>query len=199
MRASVFRDNGDHTKQNMWSDGLTIHKSDGAVVEGCRFVDNSDVDLISGGGTSSSFKANFVQHNRQASFAGLMLDNFGGATSGDFTGAIVSGNTVLCGAQQCDFAVELGPHPWYLSPNVLGGTVTGNVVAGGKFNVNVEGGGTAQQPMVVTQNTIGPALSSATFNCGVRATTAFNVSPDSHVDVQGGPQATGAIAFHLCP
>lgn len=46
---SVFFGNGDHATQNMWSDGLTIHKSDGATVDHCRFVDDSDVGFHFGG------------------------------------------------------------------------------------------------------------------------------------------------------
>jgi hypothetical protein len=196
---SVFRENGDHVTTNMWSDGLTLLQSNGAHVTGNRFVDNSDVDLIFGGGTTSTLTGNTVFHVRQGSFAGLMLDNFNGGTSGDFTGTVVSGNSLNCGALLCDYAIELGPHPWYLSANVIGGTVSGNTAFGGKFGINCEGAGTVASPMVVTQNTLGASPSSASFLCGTRPSTAFNISPDSHVDVQGGPAATGALTQHGCP
>lgn len=196
---SVFRENGAHTVQNMWSDGLTLLQSDGASVTASQFLDNSDVDLIFGGGTNATLQNNTVAHLAQASFAGLMLDNFNGGTSGDFTGTTVSSNSVSCGAQLCDFAIELGPHPWYLSANIIAGTVSGNTAVGGKFNINAEGAGTTAAPMTVTGNTIGAAPASATFLCGTRATTAFNVSPDSHVATGTGPAPTGSIAFHLCP
>jgi hypothetical protein len=196
---SVFRENGAHTVQNMWSDGLTLLQSNGAQVVGNRFLDNSDVDLIFGGGTNATVSDNSVSHLAQSSFAGLMLDNFNGGTSGDFTGTTVSSNLIGCGAQQCDFAIELGPHPWYLSANLIGGTVTGNTAIGGKFNLNAEGAGTVVSPMTVTGNTLGPSPSSATFNCGAHATTSFNVSPDSHVDTGAGPAPTGSITVHGCP
>ncbi|MHB8876122.1 MAG: right-handed parallel beta-helix repeat-containing protein [Myxococcaceae bacterium] len=199
VTGSVFRENGAHTVTNMWSDGLTLLQSDGARVTASRFVDNSDVDLIFGGGTNATVQNNRISHFAQATFAGLMLDNFNGSTSGDFTGTVVSGNSIECGALLCDFAIELGPHAWYQSANIIGGTVSGNSATGGKFGINVEGGGTVAQPMVVTGNTLGPSPSSATFLCGARACTAFNVSPDSHVDVQTGPAPTGAFQFHDCP
>jgi hypothetical protein len=196
---STFRENGDHLTMNMWSDGLTLTQSNGAQVTGCRFVDNSDVDLIFGGGTQAILQGNSISQTAQPSFAGLMLDNFNGTTSGDFTGTTVSGNSVDCGPQLCDFAIELGPHPWYLSANLIGGTVSGNAAFGGKFNIDAEGAGTPQAPMSVTQNTFGPAPASAMFLCGNQPTTAFNVSPDSNVDVGSGPQSTGSIQHHACP
>ena len=199
VKNSWFRDNGDHATNNMWSDGLTVHQSDGAVVDHVHFRDNSDVDFISGGGKNAQFTNNAIEQHFQASFAGLMLDNFGGATSGDFTGTVVQGNTVECNGELCDFALELGPHPWYLSANIAGGTVAGNTLHGGKFNINVEGGGTAGQPIVIGANTVGPAASSASFNCGARTTTAFNVSSDSHVTFQNGAAASAALTFHSCP
>jgi hypothetical protein len=196
---SVFRENGDHYTQNMWSDGLTVNRSNGATIQGNRMIDNSDVDLIYGGGTNATVQGNSIVHLAQASFAGLMLDNFNGTTSGDFTASQVTGNSVSCGAQLCDFAIELGPHPWYVSANLIGGTVSGNTAAGGKFNINAEGAGTAASPMIITGNTTGPAPANATFNCGSRASTSFNVSPDSNVSLQAGPQPTASIQFHLCP
>jgi hypothetical protein len=196
---SVFRENGAHAVQNMWSDGLTLLQSNGAQVVGNGFLDNSDVDLIFGGGTNASVRNNSVRHLSQSSFAGLMLDNFNGGTSGDFTGTTVSSNVIACGAQQCDFAIELGPHAWYLSANLVGGSVTGNTANGGKFNLNAEGAGTIAAPMTVTANTLGAAPTSATFNCGAHATTSFNVSPDSHVDTGAGPAPTGSLTFHQCP
>ncbi len=194
----VFRENGAHGVANMWSDGLTISQSDSAVITGNRFVDNSDVDLITGGGTNSVISNNTIAHVTQAAFAGLMLDNFNGGTSGDFTGAQIESNTVTCGAQQCDFAIELGPHAWYLSPNTIGGTLRGNVAVGAKININVEGGGTDEAPLVLIDNVIGAAPAKAAFNCGMHDTTAFNVSPDSRVQVTGS-MPTGSVEFHICP
>ncbi|MBK7857716.1 MAG: hypothetical protein IPJ65_03615 [Archangiaceae bacterium] len=199
IRDCVFRDNGQHTATNMWSDGLTLLQSNGATVTGNMFVDNSDVDFIFGGGTGATVSDNFVSHLGQAAFAGLMLDNFNGGTSGDFTGTVVSGNFISCGAQLCDFAIELGPHPWYPSANIIGGTVSGNTAVGGKFNLNAEGAGTVAAPITVTGNTLGGSPASAHFNCGTRSSTAFNVSPDSHVSLGSGPAPTGSLTFHSCP
>ncbi len=196
---NTFADNGSHQDTNLWADGLTALQADGAKISDNVFRDNSDVDLILGSGRFATVTANTVMHAAQASFAGLMLDNFNGGTSGDFTGAVVSGNSVDCGAQLCDFAVELGPHAWYPSANTIGGTVSGNTIAGGKFNINAQGAGTAAAPVVVFGNTLGPAPTSGTFLCGVRPCTSFAVSPDSFVDTSKGPPPTGTLTHSACP
>ncbi len=192
IQSSVFWGNGDHGTTNMWSDGLTIHKSDGAIVDHCRFVDNSDVGFISGGGVNAQYTSNYAAQFNQASFAALMLDNFNNGALGDFTNTVLSGNTVIC-SKACHFGIELGPHPWYASPNIKGGTVEGNTVLGGHIEINAQGAGTAAQPIVIKNNNLGPTPSSAKFLCGtVGNLTPLNVSSDSVVDLAGGV-ATGQI------
>jgi hypothetical protein len=197
---NVFRNNGRHTDQNLWADGLTFLKSNNSTVQQNVFEDNSDIDFICGGATNSNFSNNTIIHRAQAAFGGLMLDNFNGGTPGDFTGTTVQNNSIDCGNQQCDFGIELGPHPWYLSPNITGGTVIGNTIIGAKIQINCEGAGTQAQPMVVTQNQMGPSPSRAEFNCGKnKQATMFNISPDSFVQTGIGPVATGSFERHICP
>ncbi len=69
---------------------------------------------ISGGVTNAHYTNNYTAQVNQASFAALMVDHFNSAALGDFTGATLSGNTVVCSAP-CHFGIELGPHPWYAS------------------------------------------------------------------------------------
>jgi hypothetical protein len=196
VRSSFFA-NGDHATQNMWSDGLTIHRSDGATVDHCRFVDDSDVGFISGGGVGAHYTQNYAGQFDQTSFAAMMLDNFDSPALGDFTGATLSGNTVVC-ATPCHFGIELGPHPWYASPNIVGGSVTGNTVVGAYIEINAQGAGTVASPTVISGNDLGPVPSLAPFLCGdVGGLSPLNVSPESHVDLQGG-SATGSISVP-CP
>lgn len=197
IESNAFVMNGDHTKKMMWSDGLTLLRSNGATVRGNTFLDNSDVDLICGGADRATIEDNRVRHVLQASFAAVMLDNFNGGTPGSFVGAIVKGNQIDCGALLCDFGIELGPHPWYLSANIRGGTVTGNAVFGAKIQINAEGAGTAQAPVTVSGNLLGGAPASAVFGCGqTRSGAVFNVSPDSVVTTT---DATANRSFHGCP
>ncbi len=197
VKDSWFVFNGDHTTQNMWSDGLTIHKSNSGVVDSCTFIDNSDVDLISGGGTNAKYTNNTVEQLQQSSFAGIMLDNFDSSALGDHTGAVVTNNLVACTAP-CHFGIELGPHPWYPSPNIIGGSVSSNTVVGGYIQINAQGAGTNAQPTVITQNTLGATPASASFTCGtVNGLSSLNVSNESVVDLKGG-SATGKISVP-CP
>ncbi len=197
MKNSVFWGNGDHATQNMWSDGLTIHKSDGGKVTGCAFIDNSDVGFISGGGVNASYTGNYAGQISQTAFAAIMLDNFNSPSLGDHTGAVLSGNNVSCPGG-CHFGIELGPHPWYASPNIKGGTVSGNSVVGAHIEINAQGAGVAGNPTVITGNDLGPVPGSAAFQChSVSGLTPLNVSAESIVDLKGGA-ATGAISVP-CP
>jgi hypothetical protein len=181
----------------MWSDGLTIHASDGAVVDGSRFIDNSDVGFISGGGVNAQYTNNYAGQVSQTAFAAVMLDNFNSAALGDHTGATLSGNTIECPAG-CHFGIELGPHPWYASPNIKGGTVTGNSVHGANIEINAQGTGVAGNPTVIFNNDLGPVPASAAFQChSVSGLTPLNVSAESVVDLKGGT-ATGTISVP-CP
>jgi hypothetical protein len=197
VKNSVFWGNGDHAKQNMWSDGLTIHKSDGAVVSGSRFVDNSDVGLITGGGQNAHYTSNQAEQLSQTAFAAIMLDNFNNSALGDHRGSELTANVVACPAG-CHFGIELGPHPWYASPNILGGTVTGNTVLGANIEINVQGAGTVAAPTIIGANTLGPTPTSAMFMCGTMSgLSPLNVSAESVVTLQG-ITATGSISV-TCP
>jgi hypothetical protein len=202
ITGNVFRANGQNAVNNMWSDGLTVHYSDRATIADNLFVDNSDVALILGGGRGAVVRNNSISQPGQVVFAGLMLDNFNGGTPGDFTGAVVSGNTIDCtAARNCHFGIELGPHPWYLSTSILAGDVHGNTVTAARQGINVEGAGTAAAPLLLYGNTVGgSAPGSARFNCGAHSTSDFNINTaDSVVNRNGETSPTTSFAWHSCP
>lgn len=199
---NVFRANGQNSQSGMWSDGLTIHYSDRARVQDNTFVDNSDVALILGGGRQAVVTNNRISQPGQLAFAGLMLDNFNTPAWGDFTGAVVTGNTVDCSsARNCHFGINLGPRPWYSPPNILGGDVHGNTVLSARQGINVDGAGTATVPLVLYGNTVSnPAPGSASFNCGTHSTSALNIhTADSVVNRNGDATSATAFEWHLCP
>jgi hypothetical protein len=118
-------------------------------------------------------------------------------TSGNFIGTVVRNNTIDCGDALCDFGMVLGPHAWYLSANIQGGTVTGNSIVGARIQINAEGAGTAANPLVASGNILGPTVASAKYWCGqTHPATPFNVSPDSFVTTA---DATGRFTYHVCP
>lgn len=195
---NLVRDNGDHVTQFMWADGITITRTENTQVIANYFANNSDVDLILGSNANGLVRQNTIHHSTQDSFAGLMLDNFNDSAPGDFRGAQVIENTITCNGR-CDYGIQLGPHPWYHSSNIRGGTVSANSVDGARMGINVDGGGTAEAPITVSGNTVGPSPATATFLCGPRPSSRFNVSPDSVVSLGAGPAAETAMYVHDCP
>ena len=198
---NVIRSNGQNSVQNMWSDGITVNYSDGVTVTDNLLVDNSDVALILGGARNGYVARNTIQQVTQLAFAGLMLDNFNGGTHGDFSGATVTQNTISCGAQRwCHFGINLGPHPWYLSTNILGGTVTGNTVTNARQGINVDGAGTVSAPLVLYNNPVSGSPTSAQFLCGTMATSNLNIYlADSVVNRNGDATAATNRQWHNCP
>jgi hypothetical protein len=192
--------NGDHFTKNLWSDGLTMNSAPGASVSGTLFLDNSDVNFIIGGGPNAQVTGNRVVLRQNQAFAGMMMDNFNGATSGDFTGAVVSSNSIECNGR-CHYGLEVGPHPWYQSANIFGGSVVGNTVGGAGICINADGAGTVAAPVVVHGNTVSGFVAGMQFLCGkICPGSLFNVAPDSVVDRQGdtNPPAT-SFAWNDCP
>jgi hypothetical protein len=196
---NYFADNGDNATDMMWSDGLTIHEADDSTVEGNQFWNNSDVALILGGGTNTQVSGNLVVQTTQVVFAGLMLDNFNGGTSGDFRGTVVHHNHVNCSNHLCHFGVNLGPHAWYLSDNILGGSVYDNTVLNGRVGLNVDGAGSVEHPIVIYANALSGSPSSATFLCGERSTSNYNIGPDAVVDHNGDATPYTTYEWHQCP
>jgi hypothetical protein len=157
IQHSTFHDNGDALVRLMWADGLTALYVPDSTITDNRFTDNSDIGLIVGYGARAYIARNEVVQRRQRAFAGLMLDNFNSSDlriRGDFRDAVMSANTVDCGRYLCGFGIQLGPHPWYDSPNIVGGEVTGNYVVGAGVGINVDGAGTRESPIVIYANTV---------------------------------------------
>lgn len=198
---SLFQDNGDVTQTGLWADGLTLLHSRRALVAESRFVDNSDVGLISGGAPDGSFRDNVVVQRRQLAFAGIMTHNFFGTTSGDFSGAVFERNVVDCRPRLCNFGIQLGAHPWMPeAPPVLGGTVRGNTVRGGLLGINADGAGTHAHPVRVYGNVVeGVRPASVVCRTGRRLrTAAVNLAPDAVVDRGGESAPVASTPWHRC-
>lgn len=199
---NIFRSNGQNSVERMWADGLSVHRADNSTISGNTFIDNSDVALILGSGRYTTVSDNIFSQPGQVVFAALMLDNFNGNLSGDFTGTVVTNNLIDCGAvRNCHFGINLGPHAWYLSNNILGGEVHGNVVTSARQGINVDGAGTAARPLVLYDNTVtNPAPGTSTFQCGSHATSALNINTADSVVVRNGDTTPAtAFAWHQCP
>jgi parallel beta-helix repeat protein len=184
IQHSIFSGNGDHFDTRAWADGLTLLESNNAVVTNNQFIDNSDIGFIFGGGTNSVVKNNLVRQSGMRAFAGMMLDNFNGGTSGNFTGAVISGNNVQCAQNKCLYSVNLGPHAWYQSRNIFGGSVVDNVFTGGVIALNVDGAGTDADPIFISGNTLATEKNPVIPNtppCRKLQSTLFSISTDSRL------------------
>lgn len=181
---SIFSGNGDHFDTRVWADGLTLLQSNNAVVTDNQFIDNSDIGFIVGGGRNAKIKNNVIKQRAMRAFAGVMLDNFNGGTSGDFTGAVISDNNVQCDQDKCLYGMNLGPHAWYQSRNIFGGSVVGNIISGGAIALNVDGVGTDTDPMYISGNTLATEKNPIipdTPPCKKLLSTTFSIGSDSHL------------------
>ena len=195
---SVVRNNGNGVINRLWADGLTLLKSNNAIVTNNLFVNNSDVSLILGGSTNSTVTGNTIQQTDRVVFAAFMLSNFQDTQPGIFTGTTIANNTISCGNFWCDFGIMLGHHPWLVSSNVVGGTVHNNSVANAWQPINIEGAGTLSNPITVYSNSIS-GFSVRTIGCGPGQTSAYNINTaDSVVNRNGDTVTITQRQWHNC-
>jgi hypothetical protein len=132
-----------------------------------------------------------------------MLDNFHSnnlSFRGDFRGAVITANTVDCGAQLCVFGIQVGPGPWYPTRNIVGGELRGNDVRGASVGINVDGAGHRLAPITVFANRFSGVPAGAVFSDCPRPipTGSMNVSPISIVDRRNDMSTTAAYLSDAC-
>lgn len=175
---STIGPNGTHDLHQMWADGITIHNTSSAHVEGNNFRDNTDVQLVFGGCRDCIVKGNVFRHSApfaHASFAELMLHSWPN-TSGDFSGSTISENDIDCNkARRCGYGMMIGGEPWY-SARTSGGTVSNNRIANALLALNVD---RLTGPMIITGNVITRSGGRANSDCGRKTWPAVNISPES--------------------
>lgn len=103
-----------------WSDGITSLSCDGGEIWKNVLVDNTDIDLVVGGGSSCSVLDNTIWHGGKYAFAGLDIGNFN--NSGVHTGSQFSGNKITNTVVNEDapgkfvprlgIGLLVGSHPW---------------------------------------------------------------------------------------
>jgi nitrous oxidase accessory protein NosD len=202
IQRSAFLANGDRAA-GLWSDGLTLIYAPRSVIRANEFVDNSDVALIMGYGVQSRVEQNVVLQRTQSAFAGLMLDNFNSndlSVRGDFRGAVIANNTVDCGPQLCAFGIQVGPHPWYPTKNIVGGELRDNQVLGAKIGINVDGAGVWTAPTAIFANSVSPAPSGSYFSECAQPIPAewMNVAPASIIDRRDEVNPAGSHLSESC-
>ena len=190
IQHSAFIANGDASTAGMWSDGLTLLYAPDSEVRFNTFVDNSDVALILGYAARSRVEKNYVLQSGQPAFAGLMLHNFGSddvGFRGDFRDAVLTDNVIDCGAQLCAFGIQVGPRPWDVTRNIIGGDLHQNYVRGAKIGINADGAGTSRAPTRIFGNDVSDVPDGELFaGCADPIPmTWMNIAPTSAVDRHG--------------
>lgn len=189
--------NGTHDVHQMWADGITIHDTSAAHVEGNHFRDNTDVQLILGGCRDCIIKGNTFRHSAafsHASFAELMLHAWPN-TSGDFSGSTTSLNDIDCNkARRCGYGIMIGGEPWYPA-RTSGGTVSNNRVANALLGLNVD---QLTGPMTIKGNVISRSGGIANSDCGRKIWPAANISPPSQKLVRTDIDTFSSMSTSKC-
>jgi len=198
--------NGDYRPGEIWTDGITIHDSEDSIVRRNTFIDNTDVQLILGGCRRCRIENNIFRHGGAfsgGSFAELMLQAFP-STSGDYTGTVVTGNKIDCGAARlCGYGIMIGANPWKAGENprypgaMFGGRITANTVTNALIGINID---SPTGPVEIYGNTVRSSGGPRRGDCGVRDWPAVNVAPGAARWVRGDPSNTseGQVSSTSC-
>ncbi len=172
VRNSIFTDNGDHSQIGQLADGMTIGSISNSSITSSTFTDNSNVDLIMGGGANTTVSGNtFTQTGAilapattaQTIYAAFVATNWtvNEAVSSqqwaNFVGFNFTENTIDLSFFG-DIAIQVGVLPWAGESNiatlrVAGGTYSGNTIEAYDQGINVAGGGTPANPVTIGSNT----------------------------------------------
>ncbi len=154
--------NGTHDARAMWADGLTVTDGADDVIRGNLFRNDTDVALVLGGCRGCQVVDNRIEQTDAAAFAGLLVHAWP-ATSGDYTGTVVSGNTIDCGPDKlCGVGLGVGGRAWYISPT-SGGVIAGNRIVGAAIGINVDD---ATGPVTMRDNTVADSGGPVRSRCG---------------------------------
>ena len=166
IKNNFIANNGTGYPDNtIWSDGLTIGKVSNTIITGNLFQDSTDVDVVIGGATDTTFSNNIIYHPNLNSFAGFMLTNWSLRDGSqptewaDFRGLIVSDNTFRCN-YRVQICVQIGIFPWFYPETgwenwrTMGGIFRNNEIYTQNQGINVGGGGTKNFPVILDGNKI---------------------------------------------
>jgi hypothetical protein len=185
-----FVGNGVHDRFALFSDGLTVTDVVDSVITGNLAADNSDIDIILGGGRGTIVRNNVVQHSdifASSSFAALMLTVWSPpsvpSSSGDFTGADISRNRIDCSAgKRCGIGLNIGTDAWAPDGPLFGGAVHNNVISNAQQGLNVAH---TTGSMRLYDNLVTDSGGEFVTGCGQQMLGAYNISSTSVVDRSG--------------
>lgn len=124
-----------------WADGMTVLYCDGGYIAHNVLVDNTDIDLVLGGGQGCVVELNTIVHSGKYAFAGLNIGNFDSPSGGDHSGSEYRGNIVYSKVpDHLGMGINVGSHMWNGQVNIShAGRVIANTVYGANVNMLVDG------------------------------------------------------------
>ncbi len=138
--------------KKLWADGLTLLRCENGRILNNWFEDNTDLDLVIGGGRNCQVSGNRITHNYQYGFGGLSVSWFPPG-AGQHAGSVITNNHVV-GNGRLMFGIILGDDPWRpfcingvceQCPNnicpvrAFDATVTNNSARGATVNLAIDG------------------------------------------------------------
>jgi hypothetical protein len=144
IRNSWFANNGwgENERSGQWADGLTVQACVDGYVHDNNFRDNTDVNLVVGGGSNCRIEFNDIDNTLSYAFAGIHVGWFPGDGDGDHAGNIYRFNTISSGLNKMAFGLVLGLHPWnhqQADQVSNAGSTTGNNSTGAVVNLAIDG------------------------------------------------------------
>jgi hypothetical protein len=129
-----------------WSDGLTLLGCSGGNVHGNTLWDNTDIDLVVGGGPGCTITDNHIQHTGAYAFGGFVAGRFENY-AGDHFRSPYTFNDVTATSNTLTFGVLVGQHPWTPQLNIFNPVVNDNSSSGAVVNLAIDGvvGGEVQR------------------------------------------------------
>ncbi len=189
---NTIANNGFHYG-GLWSDGITSLKFENSKMRYNEFIDNTDVDLIFGGGKNSIIQYNYIKHTNNfagSTFAGLMIHQWPGGTSyqggttGDYTGSDFSYNIIDCGiGKRCGFGIMVGGDPWYYS-ECYSVNLHDNIVKNTQQGINIDHCTNMQYSNNKILNSGGVFYS----KYGITGANELNIAPGSSVIITDEPK-----------
>jgi IPT/TIG domain-containing protein/all-beta uncharacterized protein/BACON domain-containing protein len=173
---------------NMISDGLTLWSCVDGSIHDNHFVDNTDVDLIVGGGSSCAVFSNYIDHYATHGLAGLMLHRFQATSPGDHTGISYSDNVVTSQRDMLAFGILVGAHPWNSAFDLPGaGSVSGNRASGAVINLQIEADMSGTATGQVTNNMVSGAQGTwGLGSCRIASNYAVHPPHTGRITYDGG-------------
>jgi len=117
-----------------WADGISLSCRN-STVSGNTIVDATDGGIVVFGAPGSTISGNTIQAVTRSLLGGIAMVDYK-PYDGDFTGTVVTGNTIAATGAQIKVAVGMGPRVWacpgpqWPAGPVRGGTVSNNSLFG---------------------------------------------------------------------